>query len=123
QAQHINATGAVQPTNPNACIKLSTLPDACNTPQNFASNYGLTPLYQDSDVGQGQTIGIVTLAALDPGAPQYFWKNVLGMSPSGRTVTIDNIDGGPGAPSNRGGSGESDLDFEQSGGVAPGANV
>jgi kumamolisin len=123
QAQHINATGASQPTSTNECIKLSTLPDACNTPQNFASNYGLTPLYQDSDVGQGQTIGIVTLAALDPGAPQYFWKNVLGMTSSGRTVTIDNIDGGPGAPSNAGGSGESDLDVEQSGGVAPGANV
>ena len=65
----------------------------------------------------------MTLAAVDPGAPQYFWKNVVGMSPSGRTVTIDNVDGGPGAPSNVGGSGESDLDVEQSGGVAPDANV
>ncbi len=123
QAQHINATGATQPTSANACVKLTTLPDACNTPQTFASNYGLTPLYQGSDLGQGQTVGIVTLAALDPGAPQYFWKNVLGMTNSGRTVTVDNVDGGPGAPSNTGGSSETDLDVEQSGGLAPGADV
>jgi kumamolisin len=123
QAEHIPATSASQPTSASACTKLTGVPDACNTPQNFASNYGLTPLNQDSDLGQGQTIGIVTLAAVDPGAPQYFWKNVVGMTPSGRTVTIDNVDGGPGAPSNQGGSSESDLDVEQSGGVAPDANV
>ena len=123
QAQHVNASVAAQPNSGNSCVKLTGLASACNTPQSFASNYGLTPLYQDSDVGQGQTIGIVTLAAVDPGAPQFFWKNVLGMTNSGRTVTIDNIDGGPGAPSNAGGSGESDLDVEQSGGLAPGANV
>ncbi len=123
QAQHVQATVAAQPNSGNSCVQLTGLTSACNTPQSFAANYGLSPLYQDSDVGQGQTIGIVTLAALDPGAPQYFWKHVLGMTNSGRTVTIDNVDGGPGAPSNVGGSGESDLDVEQSGGLAPGANV
>ncbi len=123
QAQHINATGAAQPNSGNSCIKLTGLSSACNTPQTFASNYGLSPLYQDSDQGQGQTIGIVTLAALDPGAPQFFWKNVLGMTNSGRTVTVDNVDGGPGAPNNSAGTGETDLDVEQSGGLAPGANV
>jgi kumamolisin len=38
-------------------------------------------------------------------------------------VTVDNVDGGPGAPSDASGSGETDLDVEQSGGLAPGANV
>ncbi len=123
QAQHISPSVSAQPNSANPCVKLTGVDSACNTPQNFASNYGLSPLYQDSDLGQGQTVGIVTLAAVDPGAPQYYWKNVLGMSNSGRTVTIENIDGGPGAPSNRGGSSESDLDVEQSGGVAPDANV
>jgi kumamolisin len=33
------------------------------------------------------------------------------------------VDGGPGAPSDSSGSGETDLDVEQSGGLAPGANV
>ena len=41
---------------------------------------------------------IVTLAALDPGAPEYFWQNVLGLPTSGRTVTVDNVDGAPGRP-------------------------
>ena len=34
-----------------------------------------------------------------------------------------NLDGGPGAPSDAAGSGETDLDVEQSGGIAPDANV
>ena len=38
-------------------------------------------------------------------------------------MTVQNIDGGPGAPSDAAGSGETGLDVEQSGGLAPGANV
>jgi kumamolisin len=91
-------------------------------PSDFASQYGLDPLYKHAD-GAGETIGIVTLAALDPGAPQYFWQNVADVPNTGRTVTVDNVDGGPGAPSDASGSGETDLDVEQSGGLAPGANV
>ena len=45
------------------------------------------------------------------------------MKPSGRTVTVTNVDGGPGAPSDASGSGETDLDAEQSGALAPDANV
>ncbi len=91
-------------------------------PSNFAAQYGLDPLYAKAD-GAGETIGIVTLAALDPGAPQYFWRNIAHVPTTGRTVTVDNVDGGPGAPSNADGTGETDLDVEQSGGLAPGANV
>ena len=107
----------------NRCVKLSGLPDACNLPSNFDADYGLTPLIEDGATGAGQTIGIVTEAALDPGAPQYFWKRILKLPSNGRTVTVDNVDGGPGAPSDFGGTDETDLDVEQSGGVAPGANV
>ncbi len=101
---------------------------ACNLPQNFASNYGLNGLYAKGADGSGYTAAIVTLAALDPGpsgypwAPQYFWANIAHIHQTG-TLTVDNIDGGPGAPSDASGSGETDLDVEQSGGVAPGANV
>jgi len=91
-------------------------------PSDFASRYGVTPLYQKAN-GAGETLGIVTLAALDVGAPQYFWTNVANVPATGRTVTVDNIDGGPGAPSDAAGTGETDLDVEQAGGVAPGANV
>ena len=91
-------------------------------PSDFAARYGLTPLYKKAN-GAGETIGIVTLAALDPGAPQYFWQNVAKVPTTGRTVTVDNVDGGPGAPSDAAGTGETDLDVEQSGALAPGANV
>ena len=91
-------------------------------PSDFAARYGLDRLYKEGD-GAGETIGIVTLAALDPGAPQYFWRNVADVPATGRTVTVDNIDGGPGAPSDASGTGETDLDVEQSGALAPGSNV
>jgi kumamolisin len=91
-------------------------------PRDFAATYGLDPLYRQAN-GTGETIAIVTLAALDPGAPQYFWQNVADVPDTGRTVTVDNIDGGPGAPSDASGTGETDLDVEQSGALAPGANV
>jgi subtilase family serine protease len=107
----------------NSCLALTGLPDACNVPANFAANYGLDPLYRNGGAGAGQTVAIVTLAALDPGAPQYFWQNVLGLPASGRSVTVVNVDGGPGAPSDASGTGETDLDVEQSGGLAPNANV
>jgi subtilase family serine protease len=114
----------VTPTalNTNACIALVGLPSACNTPQDFESNYGLTRVAKHAN-GSGQTIAIITLASMDPGSPQYFWSNVLGMTPTGRTVTQVNVDGGSGAPSFEAGSTETDLDVEQSGAIAPGANV
>ena len=92
-------------------------------PSDFAARYGVDPLYKKGANGTGETIGIVTLAAYDPGAAEYFWQNVANVRATGRTVSVDNIDGGPGAPSDASGSGETDIDVEQSGGVAPGANV
>jgi kumamolisin len=106
-----------------ACLDLVGLPDACHTPADFEANYGLSSLEQAGHTGQGQTLAIVTLAALDPGAPHYFWQTVLGLPATNRTVTVDNVDGGPGAPSNAAGTGETDLDVEQSGGIAQNANV
>jgi kumamolisin len=111
-----------QTGNSNACLALTGLAGACNLPQNFAANYGLDGLYRKGADGSGQTVAIVTLAALDPGAPEYFWSNIAHIDQTG-TVTVDNVDGGPGAPSDASGTGETDLDVEQSGGVARGANV
>jgi subtilase family serine protease len=105
------------------CQQLSGLPYACNLPTDFDADYGLSPLIDNGSIGAGQTIGIVTLAALDPDAAQYFWTNILNLPSSARTVTVDDVDGGPGPPSIFSGSDETDLDVEQSGGVAPGANV
>ena len=91
-------------------------------PSDFAARYGLTALSKQAS-GSGETIGVVTLAAIDPGAPQYFWSKVAKIPSTGRTVRVDNVDGGPGAPSDAAGAGETDLDVEQSGALAPGANV
>lgn len=122
-----SASSSVSPsdasTSTQACEALSGLPSGCHVPSDFANEYGLNGLYADGASGQHQTLGIVTLAALDPGAPQYFWQNIAGIPNTGRTLTVQNIDGGPGAPSDASGSGETDIDTEQSGSLAPSANI
>ena len=117
-------TSVVKPQkgNANPCIALTGLPNACNLPSNFAADYNLNGLYAKGATGSGTTLGIVTLAAVDPTAPAYFWANIAKVNRTG-SFTVQNIDGGPGAPSDASGTGETDLDIEQSGAVAPGANV
>jgi subtilase family serine protease len=123
-AEHVDTKDLKpQAGSSNSCLALTGLPNACNLPSNFAANYKLDGLYAKGADGAGQTLAIVTLAAVDPGAPQYFWKNIAKVPSTGRTFTVDNIDGGPGVPSDAAGSGETDLDLEQSGSLAYGANV
>ena len=93
------------------------------TPADFAGNYNLSPLYGLGLTGQGQTLGIVTLAGFDPSTAYYFWDNVLSMKPDPDRITVYNVDDGPGVPGQAAGSAESDLDVEQAGAVAPGAHV
>jgi kumamolisin len=120
---HID-TAVTQPKSgsTDACLALTGLTSACNLPSDYTSNYGLNPILKHAN-GSGQTAAIVTLASLDVGAPEYFWQNIAGVPNTGRTVTTQNIDGGSGAPSDAAGTGETDLDVEQAGGVAPGANI
>ncbi len=106
----------------SSCAALTGLPSACNLPSDFVANYGLSKV-ASATTGAGSTIGIVTLAALNVGAPETFWSQYANVPTTGRTVTVQNVDGGPGAPSQASGSTETDLDVEQSGGVAPGANI
>lgn len=124
-AKHVNSGVRAKQaaTNSIDCTALTGLPGACNTPTDYTQRYGLAKTEQAGNTGAGQTVGIVTLAALDEGAPEYFWSNVMHLPDTGRAVTVQNIDGGPGAPSDAAGTGETDLDVEQSGGVAPGADV
>jgi subtilase family serine protease len=114
-AVHVNST-------PKYSSSSSSDQPGSYLPSDFAANYGLKPVQAKAN-GSGETLGIVTLAALDVGAPEYFWQNVANVPATGRTVTVDNVDGGPGAPSDASGTGETDLDVEQSGGLAPGANI
>ncbi len=123
-AQHAvaSAPAGTAGSSSNACLQASGLPNDCNLPSTFTQHYGLTPLYRSHATGQGQTLGIITFASVDPGAPDYFWKNVAGITRTG-TVTYQNVDGGSGPASFNAGSAETDLDVEQSGSVAPGANI
>ncbi len=93
------------------------------TPEDFASRYDLSPLYAKGATGAGRTIGIVTLASLTPSDPEFFWSNVLGIAAKPDRITLDDVDGGAGPVSDASGSGETTLDVEQSGALAPDANI
>ena len=106
----------------NSCLATYGLSNGCHLPSFFSKTYNLTPLYAHGATGQGQGLAIVTLAALDQGSPEYFWSNIAHVTRTG-SLTVDNVDGGPGAPSIASGTDETDLDTEESGAIAPGANV
>lgn len=107
----------------DACTRLTGIASDCHTPADFAKRYGVKGLYSKGATGAGRTVGIVTLAGYDQGSAEWFWSHVLHLPAGKRTVTTVDVDGGPGAPSDASGTGETDLDVQQSGGVAPGADV
>jgi kumamolisin len=119
--QALKAQAAAGGTVNATCVADFGLPNGCHLPADFAKMYNLDPLYGRAN-GSGQTLAIVTLAKPDPGAPQYFWANISHTTRTG-TYTEVSVDGGAPGPSGAVGSDESDLDIEQSGALAPGANV
>src|SRR5215471_12301140 len=115
----------------NAHVQWSAVPGADNAPvgnpgfltvSDFAARYNVNPLYRQGIAGQGRTIGIVTLAGFTPSDAFIYWS-ALNLNVDPNRLTVVNIDGGPGAPSDRSGSDETTLDVEQSGGVAPAAKI
>ncbi|HEY5058094.1 MAG TPA: S53 family peptidase [Gaiellaceae bacterium] len=91
------------------------------TPADFAKQYNLNGLH--GATGAGTTIGIVTLASVDPSVAQYFWSNILDINTLPNRISLVNVDGGSGPVSNASGSDETTLDVEQSGGLAPKAKI
>lgn len=92
------------------------------TVADFAQYYDVKPLYQRGVDGHGRTIGIVTFAALTPSDVFSYWSSA-GLDVRADRLSIINVDGGPGAPSDDAGSDETTLDVEQAGGIAPGAKL
>jgi kumamolisin len=92
------------------------------TVKDFATLYDVNPLYAKGVTGKGRTVGIVTLANFTPSDVFAYWS-ALNLKVNANRLTVINIDGGPGKPSDASGSDETTLDVEQSGGIAPGANV
>jgi kumamolisin len=106
----------------NASSSATGNPFGSLTVADFAAQYDVQPLYNQGITGKGRTLGIITFASLTPSDAFSYWK-ALGLSVNQHRLSIVNIDGGPGAPSDASGSDETTLDVEQSGGIAPGANI
>ena len=92
------------------------------TVADFAQLYDVAPLYAHGVSGQNRTIGILSLAGFTPSDAYAYWS-VVGLTVKSGRITVINVDGGPGAPSDASGSGETTLDVEQAGGIAPAANI
>ena len=92
------------------------------TVTDFANLYDVQPLYSRGLTGQGRTIGIMSFAGFTPSDAYAYW-DAVGLKVNSNRIKVVNVDGGPGAPSDAAGSIETTLDVEQSGGLAPGANM
>jgi kumamolisin len=94
------------------------------TTADLAKQYNITPLYNAGITGAGKTIGIATLAAYRQSDAFAYW-NSLGLKTNPNRITDVAVDGGAsnGYGVGTDGAGETTLDVEQSGGVAPGANM
>lgn len=87
-------------------------------PSDFMKQYNVSPLYDKGDQGQGQTIGIVTLANFNPEDAYAFWKNE-GINAKPGRIDVQPVDSG----SDYNGYEETTLDVEQSGAFAPQSDI
>ena len=86
-----------------------------------ANFYQVNPLYQAGIKGQGRTVGIMTLANFREADAYAYWRNI-GLQVKPNRITKVAVDGG--TPIAAGvGDDETSLDVEQSGGLAPQADV
>lgn len=84
-----------------------------------ANFYDINPLYKRGVVGRGSTIAIVTLSNFYPADATTYWSDI-GLTTKPNRITQVHVDGGGAID---GGSGETSIDVEQSGGIAPYANI
>jgi len=94
------------------------------TTVDLAAKYNINPLYARGITGAGKTIGIATLAGYSQSDAYNYWAQ-LGLTVSPTRIVDIAVDGGPLPADGPGsdGAGETTLDVQQSGGVAPGANL
>jgi subtilase family serine protease len=86
-----------------------------------ANRYNINPLYRTGINGKGSTVGIATLADFIPADAYAYWS-AIGLPVKPDRITQVHVDGG-GPLSGPAGSGETSLDVEQSGGMAPWADI
>lgn len=117
-------TFAPQALQPNLRAAPNGNPTATGVPGNYtvgdvADLYNINPLYDRGVTGKGSTIGIVTLSNFYPEDAQAYWDGI-GLATKPHRITQVHVNGGGAFD---GGSGETSLDVEQSGGLAPKANI
>jgi kumamolisin len=100
-----------------------TNPTATGIPGSYtvgdvADLYNINPLYARGINGSGSTVAIVTLATFDPADAENYWSKI-GLTTKPNRILQVHVDGGGGTN----GSDETALDVEQSGGLAPFANI
>ena len=109
----------VKPAGP---IQPVATPPGFYTTADVAAKYDIDPLYSKGYTGAGRTIGIATLAEYVQSDAFTYWSDLnLNVSPTRITDVL--VDGGPTDGPYSQGSGETTLDVEQSGGIAPGADM
>lgn len=86
--------------------------------KDVAARYNVNPLYAQGVTGAGVTLGIMTFAKFTTADATNYW-NAVGITRTG-TLTVTNA--GSGTIGSNGAS-ETGLDVEQSGGLAPAANI
>jgi kumamolisin len=116
---HANAFAATQSKKPAPGNPTATGEPGNYTVGDVANFYNINPLYKAGITGKGSTVAIVTLSDFFPADAQTYWTNI-GLTTKPNRITQIHVDGG-GAIDD--GSGETSLDVEQSGGIAPNANI
>jgi kumamolisin len=117
---HSTAASLVQASS--AADPSATTAPGKYTVADLAKLYNITPLYSKGITGAGKTIGIATLAGYNPSDVFAYWKAV-GLNVDPNRITDVLVDGGSPGGAAADGADETTLDIEQSGGVAPGANM
>ena len=107
--------------------KTATQPATTNPPgfltvTDFGELYDAQALTSKGIVGTGRTIGVVTLASFLPSDAFAYYASV-GLKVNPNRISVVEVDGGSGPPSDESGSEETALDVEQSGGIASGAKI
>jgi len=121
------SNAAIQPNSAADLLQANdTDPAATTTPGQYTVNdlakqYNVTPLYAAGITGAGKTIGIVTLAGYNQSDVYAYWKQI-GVTVNPNRITDVMVNGGAGGATANGAD-ETTLDIEQSGGLAPGANI
>ncbi|MCL0311862.1 S53 family peptidase [Apilactobacillus sp. TMW 2.2459] len=90
-----------------------------NGPQKFIKRYNVSPLYNNDNKGQGQSIDIISFAGIDKNAAKSYW-NSMGIKYNPNRIHIYNTDG---KHIDNNDTLETTMDVEQAGAIAPKANI